>query len=344
MSFREKLLKQQSMLKKLRVSCDSGEIAGIMSETGQLVPFSRSMSVLDSQTPASGTVGIAFHNYLDPKTIKVLLQPLKVVEAFGREVAVGNWETEVWVKSATEHLGDTQNYSDYTAGKSSDSNRIYIRRSGYRHEATMMYGELEVALASAEKYNIVSEERSAQMYAINARNNKIAFYGVKDQNTFGVLNDPSLRTSLVAPKLWKDATYDEIKSDIFAMIADIVRASGENVSLTSDSFVLVISGETYIYLAESENQYGKTLLQRLKEAFSNIEFRTAPQLAQPTGNIAELRCTSIVGDEVWEFGYGQKLRLHTLVVDTSHSYQKASSQTFGAILNYPVLVSRMVGV
>ena len=107
---------------------------------------------------------------------------------------------------------------------------------------------------------------------------------------------------------------------------------------------MVISGETYAVLAESENEFGKSLLARLKEAIPNLVFKTAPQLAQKTGNIAEIRCTSLVGDKVWEFGYGQKLRLHKYVQFSSYAEQKASSQTFGALLNYPILVSRTTGV
>ena len=222
MSYREKLLKEQNLLKKYRVACDNGrEIAGLMSESGKVVPFN-SQTVFDSQTLPSGTAGIAFHYYLDPKTIKILKQPLKVVEAFGREVAVGSWTTELWVKSVTEQIGDTQKYSDYTDGRNSKSNRNYFNRKGYRHESNMMYGELETEIASAEAYNIIAEEREAQVFAINSKNNIIAFYGVSGQDTFGVLNDPNLRTSIVAPKTWDKATYSEIKTDIFNMIQDII--------------------------------------------------------------------------------------------------------------------------
>lgn len=319
--------------------------AGIIfpaSVQGLMTAQTRQAIAMDAQ-PTLATVGNSsipawMLNYVDPKLIEVVLQPMKAAEIFG-EVKKGDWVTEMATFMMIEPTGETSSYGDYSNNGMSGVNVNFPQRQSYHYQTLTRWGEREVERAGAARVDFVSQMNQASVMTLNRFQNKTYLFGVKGLQNYGLLNDPHLPAASVAAKTWANSTGEEVYESIRVLFQKLLKQTGGNIDMNTP-LVMVCSPEASVNLTKT-NQYNVNVSDQLKKNFPNLRVETIPEYATEAGEMVQLIVEELNGQKTVEMGFTEKLRAHPLEMKGTYIQQKKSQGTWGAIIYRPFCIASM---
>ena len=297
---------------------------------------------MDAQ-PALTTVGNSgipawMLNYVDPKLIEVVLQPMKTAEIFG-EVKKGDWTTETATFMTVEPTGEVSSYGDYNNNGVSGVNVNFPQRQSYHYQVFTRWGEREVARAGEAKIDYVSRVNEASVNALNRFQNKTYLFGVAGLQNYGILNDPSLPASTAAAKTWAASTGEEVYESIRKLFQTLLKQTGGKIDMQTP-MLLVCSPTASVELTKT-NQYNVNVADQLKKNFPNLRVETIPEYSAASGEVVQLIVEELDGQRTLECGFTEKMRAHNMVLEASSIKQKKSQGTWGAIIYRPFCIATM---
>lgn len=297
---------------------------------------------MDAQ-PALTTVGNSgipawMLNYVDPKLIEVVLQPMKTAEIFG-EVKKGDWTTETATFMTVEPTGEVSSYGDYNNNGVSGVNVNFPQRQSYHYQVFTRWGEREVARAGEAKIDYVSRVNEASVNALNRFQNKTYLFGVAGLQNYGILNDPSLPASTAAAKTWATSTGEEVYESIRKLFQALLKQTGGKIDMQTP-MLLVCSPTASVELTKT-NQYNVNVADQLKKNFPNLRVETIPEYSAASGEVVQLIVEELDGQRTLECGFTEKMRAHNMVLEASSIKQKKSQGTWGAIIYRPFCIATM---
>ncbi|UOO77933.1 DUF2184 domain-containing protein [Neisseria sp. Dent CA1/247] len=297
---------------------------------------------MDAQ-PALTTVGNSgipawMLNYVDPKLIEVVLQPMKAAEIFG-EVKKGDWTTETATFMTVEPTGEVSSYGDYNNNGVSGVNVNFPQRQSYHYQVFTRWGEREVARAGEAKIDYVNRVNQASVNALNRFQNKTYLFGVKGLQNYGILNDPALPSATVASKTWAASTGEEVYESIRKLFQTLLKQTGGKIDMNTP-MLLVCSPTASVELTKT-NQYNVNVADQVKKNFPNLRIETVPEYSAASGETVQLIVEELDGQRTLECGFTEKLRAHNMVLEASSIKQKKSQGTWGAIIYRPFCIATM---
>jgi hypothetical protein len=293
-------------------------------------------------------------NYIDPKLIQVLVAPNKAAEILG-EVKKGDWTTLTATFPLVEHTGEVSTYGDWNNNGSVNANPTFPQRQSYHYQTVTQWGERQLEMAGLAKIDWASRLNIASAMVLDKFQNQSYFFGVSGLQNYGLLNDPTLSAALTpatkaasgAGTKWIlsgniVATANEIYADIQALFLKLVQQSNSLVEKSS-RMVLAMSANSDVALTAT-NSFNVNVNDLVKKNFSNIRIVTAPQYATTAGELVQLICEEVDGQETGYTSFTEKMRAHAIVKEMSAFKQKKSQGTWGTILFQPFAVASMIGV
>lgn len=298
-------------------------------------------------TTANGGIPAFLTNYLDPQVIEVLFAPNKAAQILG-EVKKGDWTTQTAMFPLVESTGEVSSYGDFNENGSADANVNWENRQSYLFQTITRWGELELDRAAEAKINWAQQMNVASAKILDKFLNTTYFVGVSGLENYGILNDPSLSSSLTpATKTaggttWAAATAEEVYTDIQAMYLQM-QTQLQGLVDRETKMVLATTPEVEANLTKT-NQYNVNVTDQVKKNFPNLRIETAVQYAVTGGNLVQLIAEEVEGEQSGYCGFSEKLRAHPIKVDLSSFKQKKTSGTWGAVIRRPVAFVQMLGV
>ena len=141
-------------------------------------------------TPNTG-VPVEFTAYIDPMVVEIQTSVRNAMAVFPEEKKRDG--TSSYAKRRTDELvGQTQPYSDYANGTTSDVNSNWLSREQYVFQTSIKYGDMEVDLAAQAKIELAAAKQRAAATIIDIDSNKFYLFGVAGKSIYGILNDPNL--------------------------------------------------------------------------------------------------------------------------------------------------------
>jgi len=322
-------------------------------------------------TSSNSGIPMWLTSIVDPDIIEILFSPNKAAKIFG-EVQRGNWLMETALFPIVEYTGEVSSYGDFNNNGRTGLNTDFPNRQAYRYQIIMEYGELEMERAGLARIAWAGELTKAAINVLGKYQNFYYFFGVQGLENYGLLNDPSLSASLTpAPKAaggvtWftaggaPNATANEVFNDVVALFRKLTVQAGGNVEIDAETdMVLAMDPATQVALTFT-NTYGVSAEDMIRKAYPKIKFETAVQYAsQGTfpgagvgqynqgiagGNFVQLIARKVEGQETGYCAFGEKLRMHRIIMEMSSFKQKGSQNCWGAVIRMPFAISSMLGV
>lgn len=308
---------------------------------------------------------------VDPDIIEILFSPNKASKIFG-EVQRGNWLMETALFPIVEYTGEVSSYGDYNNNGRTGLNTDFPNRQAYRYQIIMEYGELEMERAGLARIQWAGELQKAAISVLNKYQNFYYFFGVQALQNYGLLNDPSLSAALTpAPKAaggvtWftssgaPNATANEVYNDVLSMFRQLTKQAAGNVEIDTDTEMVLAMDPTTQNALNFTNTYGIKASDMIRTAYPQIKFETAVQYAAQgtypgagvgqynqgiaAGNMVQLIARKVEGQDTGYCAFGEKLRMHRVVVEMTSFKQKASQNVWGAVIRQPFALVQMIGV
>lgn len=323
------------------------ELRNAMAESG--IVFDGMQEIITDSAITKPNVGVptVLTTYVDPTIVKILTAPRNARKIF-TERKKGDWTTSSAMFRAIEGVGETTPYADYSNAGTSDINVVYPERDNYIYQTTIRYGEREMALLGKASIELASEKQIQCAEILDIDANKFYLKGVAGKRIYGLLNDPNLpadispatvRTSVV---LWSAKTTVEIYNDIISIFSELATNSAGRISVDSD-LVLACPPAIMVLLGKTTD-YGKSVIDMLKNYFTNLEFVTLPELTANSTNSVLMCAKTVDGFPVCELAFSEKMRSHQLIPELSSYRQKFSAGTYGAVVLRPFAIQIMSGV
>jgi hypothetical protein len=285
-------------------------------------------------------------NYLDPEMLRVLVTPSKAATIFG-ETKKGDWVTQTAMFPVIESTGEVTSYGDHNEGGMANQNINWVNRQSYLFQTMTVWGELELARAGEAKINYAANLNVSSALILDKFMNNSYFFGVSGLLNFGLLNDPSLPASITPTtgaggNTWALKTAAEIYADVSAMYVQLqVQLAG--LVDRDAKMVLALSPTSEAQLTKT-NIYNVNVLDQIKKNFPNLRIETAIQYATGAGNLVQMICEQVDGQDTGYCAFNEKMRAHAVVVQSSSFKQKKTSGTWGSIIRMPVAIASMLGV
>ena len=323
---------------------------------------------MDAQTPLVSVPNSAIPSFLttfiDPDILRVLSAPNTAAEILGEERR-GSFVDATAVFPVVEYTGETSSYGDFSNNGQARANTNYPTREAYIYQVVIEYGMLEAERQGLAKIGWASDLKLSSISVLNKFQNLTYFYGVSGLANYGLLNDPSLSTSIAAgPKAYNSntsgpwttngfvtATANEIYSDVQALFGKLVAQSQGNI--TKDSkLVLALSPNAAVALTTT-NSFNVNVEDLLKKNFKNLRVVTAVQYGVSStnnnqgyaaGEVVQLIAEDVEGQKTGFGAYNEKLRAGPIVPGLSSWMQKTSQGSWGVVLKQGFAVATMVGV
>lgn len=303
-------------------------------------------NALQNQLVTSSSSGVPFYltNFLDPELARVLTAPMEAVTIFG-EAKKGDWTTDTATFPIVESTGEVSSYGDLSNNGLSGANANFEPRQSYHFQTFTRWGDRELDKMGAAKIDWAAEQNVASALTLMKFQNTSYFLGVKGLDNFGLLNDPTLNAPIAPTAAWSGATGLQIWGDIQSLFKQLAKQTNGLVKMT-DQLELVLDPFSVAYLlTPMQNVYGNaTVQQMIKESFPNMKVLTAPEYATAAGNLVQMIAPQVQGQKAGFNAFTEKMRAHAIVRDTSSTYQKKSSGTWGAIVKFPAAVAQLLGV
>ncbi|MBQ9067877.1 MAG: DUF2184 domain-containing protein, partial [Eggerthellaceae bacterium] len=210
-------------------------------------------------TPNTG-VPVEFTAYIDPRVVEILTA-VRNARALFPEVQKGDWTTTYDKWGVEELTGSSQPYTDYGNGTTSGVNYEWMSREQYVFQTTLTYGDKELDVSARAKIDLASRKQISAANTLDIDGNKFALLGVAGKDIYGVLNDPSLPSS-VAVSSWVNAKAEDIFNDINnSLFAALSENSGGHITYDTP-LKLAMSAKMLSFLGHT-NSYGKTVREML---------------------------------------------------------------------------------
>lgn len=283
-------------------------------------------------------------NYLDPKVIAVLVSPMVAAQIVG-ETQKGDWTTSTAQFLVAEATGRTAAYGDYNNNGTSNSNVNFPTRQNFLFQAFLEYGQLEIAIAGKAKLDWASMQQQANALTLMKQLNDVYFFGVANLENYGLLNDPSLPAPITPTFSWltsASATAYTIYQDIVRMYVQL-QAQSNGVVKEDTAMVLALSPQNAVALKQITQFMTNSVEVLLRENFPNLRIEKAVQYATPAGQLVQLICENLEGQQTAECAFSSKLMAHNMVQESSAWKQKRSSGGYGTIIYRPYLIVGMLG-
>lgn len=298
---------------------------------------------------------------IDPKVYKVLFAANKAAKILG-EQKKGTWLDETTMFPVVESTGEVSSYGDYSENGAAGANTAWPQRQSYLFQIMLEYGERELERAGLARINWVSELEESAATIMNKFSNLTYFFGVRNLQNFGLVNDPNLAAPITpSTKAWGGtqwisggqikATANEIFADFQAMFYQLTVQS-QGLVEAEDKLVVAMSPGSAVALTAT-NSFGVNVYALLKENFPNIRFEKAVQYGALSalnpqgiagGNLVQMLVESIEGQDTGFCSFNEKMRAHKLIPATSSYKQKLTGGTWGAVLRQPFGVAQLLGV
>ena len=338
--------------------------------------WGRDFALAEDAQPALSTqsntgIPMWLTSIVDPDIIEILFSPNKAAKIFG-EVQRGDWLMETALFPIVEYTGEVSSYGDFNNNGRTGLNTDFPNRQAYRYQIIMEYGELEMERAGLARISWAGELTKAAVNVLNKYQNLFYFFGVQGLENYGLLNDPSLSAALTpAPKAaggvtWftssgaPNATANEVFNDVVAMFRKLAVQAGGNIEIDAETdMVLAMDPATQVALTFT-NTYGVSAEDLIRKAYPKIKFETAVQYAAQgtfpgagsgsynqgiaAGNLVQLIARNVQGQQTGYCAFGEKLRMHRIIMDMSSFKQKASQNVWGAVIRMPFAIVSMAGV
>lgn len=310
---------------------------------------------MDSALPAlevNGGIPAIASTYLDPEIIRILFAANKATDIMG-EKKKGTWAQDTIMIQGVESSGDVSAYGDYDETGGVQVNSNWAAREAYRFQTMTTWGELEMERYGLTLLPYVAEKQRATAQIINTAMNRFYFYGVEGLRNYGILNEPKLPAPIAAPPnaagktLWKDKEVIDIYNDILVLYADLVERTkgiiGDGIDMASN-LKLCMSPTSSVSFKRANEIVGNTVEKMVKETFPNMQFEFAPQYNTDAGELVQMFCESVQGQDAGYCCFSEKMRNHPVITGASNWKQKVSAATYGTVITQPMLFSQMIGV
>lgn len=304
------------------------------------------------QTTPSNMTPVQFLQYWIPEMIKIVTASRDADEILGRDFA-GSWEDEEIVQPVIEYTGKPRVYGDKTTFNLASFNINYETRTIVRFEQDVEVGKLEEARAAKQRVDAQGTKRDAAATALAINANDIAFngYNAGNNKTYGLLNDPALPAytafaqGSAGSTTWASKTFNEIVSDIKAMMSALRVRSGNNFKPERDACTLALSVAVIDQLQTVNQLGGMSVLEWLNKTFPGCRVTSAVQLdgANSTANVAYLFADTIDGKKVIAQYMQDALRLVGVEQGAKNFKEVYSNATAGVMLRIPVGLVRYTG-
>lgn len=282
-------------------------------------------------------------NIFDPKLIMMATSPMKATKVVGSETKKGDWTTTHAQFMSGELTGETSAYGDFNNNGSSGVNLNFPIRQSFLYQTFSNWGELQMARAGAARVDWASKVSEASLLVLNKYQNASYFFGVAGIPNYGLLNDPNLYASIVATAAWNASSTDAatIYEDVRRMYVQMQLQS--NGVIDQDSPMTLGLSPTLAVALNKTNQYNVNVLDQLKKNFPNLTLETAVQYQTAAGQLVQLICKSVDGQETATTAYTEKLRAHAVVTGSSSWSQKKSQGTFGTVIYNVFAIASLIG-
>lgn len=285
--------------------------------------------------------------YVDPSIVRILTAPRNARKLFS-ERRKGDWTTASAMFKAIEAVGDIAPYADYSNAATADVNVVYPERDNFVYQTTIRYGEREMAMLGKAAIELASEKQISAAEILDIAANKYYLKGVAGKRCYGLLNDPNLPSDISPTTVrstvvkWEDKTTVEIYDDIIKIFGKLAEHSNGRISVDSD-LVLACPPAIMVLLGKTTD-YGKSVLDMLKNYFTKIDFVTLPELYASSTSSVLMCAKDVDGAPVAELAFSEKMRSHQLIPELSSYKQKFSAGTYGAVVLRPFAIQIMTGV
>lgn len=289
--------------------------------------------------------------YIDPEVIKILHAPTNAEKIFS-PVKKGALGVRTVVFPVVEETGDIAQYSDYGSEGASDYNANYPERNEYIFQSVSRWGDLESTVMSMAQIDAANSKQRATAATIKRGHNRIWFFGMAGMKNYGILNDPSLPAPIApvvvgAAITWADkgadAIYDDIAVSLYGQLVEQMQGLETNGLDMSSPLKLCYSNKTAKYL-KKKNSFGLSVHAMLLESFPNMQFVSAPEYSTTAGELVQLICVTVQGQQTGMLGYTEMLHAHGVCRELSSYKEKKSAGNLGAVIKQPFAVAQMIGV
>lgn len=319
--------------------------AGVVFITGhnpvELDSKARNQIAMDASpliTSPNGGVPALFTTYVDPRVIEVLVEPMKMAQAFG-EVKKGDWTSSAVQFPVVESVGEVSTYGDFNENAMSDANVNYPSRQPYHYQTLIRVGERELAIAGAARLDWSSRKQISAALTLNKFQNKSYIFGIAGLENYGMLNDPSLLPA-IADTPWAAEDGQGVYDSIQKLFTQLVKQTGGLVD-RSTSMTLIVSPAMDAQLTKT-NQYNVNVSDQLSKNFPNLKIVTVPEYATAAGEQVQLIVDDYEGQPTVELAFTEKMRVHPLIQAKSGFEQKRSQGTLGAVIYRPLFIASML--
>ena len=302
----------------------------------------RNQIAMDAASPlvtaANGAVPAMFTTYVDPKVIEVLVEPMKMAQAFN-EVKKGEWTSNSVIFPVVESVGETSSYGDFNENGLSDVNANWPSRQPYHYQNIIRVGEKEMALAGTAGLDWASRKQISSVLTLNKFQNKSYIYGIAGLQNYGMLNDPQLLPS-ITDTAWAAKDGQGVYDSVQKLFVQLVKQTGGLVD--RDASMTLIMSPGMDSETTKTNQYNVNVNDQLKKNFPNMRIVTVPEYKTDAGEMVQLVVDSYEGQATVELSFTEKLRAHALTQELSGFKQKRSQGTNGAIIYRPLFIASML--
>jgi hypothetical protein len=320
---------------------------------GQLPRFRRvgqadgSITVVCDAQPELVTVSNAgipsyLTNYLDPRLIQVLVEPMKAAQIIG-ETQKGDWLSNTVQFKVREFTGEVSSYGDFNNNGNVGVNLNFPSVQAYHYQTVSQWGQKEAAEAGLAAVDWAQSINEASVLVLNKFQNKSYFFGVAGLQLYGLLNHPDLSAPIAATAQWNLAgtSAETIYEDIRRMFVQLQLQTGGLVDADA-SMTLALSNVLQPALNKT-NQYNNNVYSQLKLNFPNLRVINAPEYSTDSGELVQLILSNIENQPVATAAYTEKMRAHNMVVDLSSWKQKKSQGTLGTVIFFSPGIVQLTG-
>jgi hypothetical protein len=282
-------------------------------------------------------------NVFDPRIIQAAVSPMKATQIVGSEQKKGDWTTTHAQFISVELAGETSAYGDYNNNGSTNVNMNFPIRQSFLYQTFTNWGELQLARAGAARVDYANKVNEASILVLNKYQNATYFFGVAGIPNYGLLNDPNLYPNISASASWNASATDAVTiyEDIRRMFVQLQQQSAGVIDMTAP-MTLALSPVLSVALNKA-NQFNVNVKKLLADNFPNLKIETAVEYSTAAGELVQLICTEVQGQETATTAYTEKLHAHAVVVDSSSWKQKKSQGTFGTIIYNAYAIVGLIG-
>jgi|11_taG_2_1085331.scaffolds.fasta_scaffold02503_5 hypothetical protein len=312
----------------------------------------------DSQLPIGGGVTANISNLRTflPGIVKNLTTVRKIDVLAGQTI-IGDYKTDDEIVQMTqESVATVVGYSDDVNIPFSSFNMGYEKRDIVRFVAGTKSQLIADAKIQKSGGDPVASRLSAAVEGLEIMRNKVGFYGVDGQKTYGILNEPnlpayeSLPNGANATPQWSTKTFLEKQLDVVNAITSLQLSTGGNFDPTMSNFTFAVSLAAAGTLT-NVNEFGISIQKWINDTYPRCRIEFVPQFdnANNSLNVFYMYVDSMQGDST-DNGNTIENLLSQKIVSIGQSQEIGGvkegfmSAMYGVIVKRPYAIYRARGI